>query len=137
MAMPVRECQTARSQQEGTDESERDPQQEDQLDTAEGKDTADYDQDVDYEGSEPKVKTVAQDERDVDPDAEYAEMEILHDETLHQRMVFLEQCMEILRIHRAQGPQIMASKLQDMYIQLGFSPESSQVACQRARTRQS
>ena len=33
----------------------RDPQQEDQSDATEGKDIADYDLDVDYEGSEPKL----------------------------------------------------------------------------------
>ena len=42
-----------RSQQEGEEEPDRGPQQEGQLDATEGKDIADYDLDVDYEGSEP------------------------------------------------------------------------------------
>ena len=42
---------------------ERDPQQEVQPDATEGKDIADYNLDVDYVGSEPKVESVAQDER--------------------------------------------------------------------------
>ena len=40
MARPVRGHPTARSQQEGTEEPERDPQQEDQSNAAEGKDIA-------------------------------------------------------------------------------------------------
>ena len=37
-------------------EPERDPQEGEQPDAKEGKDIADYDPDVDYEGSEPKVE---------------------------------------------------------------------------------
>ena len=59
MARLVRGCPITRSQQEGTEEPEQDPQQENQSDTTEGKDTADYDLDVDYEGSEPDVVPVA------------------------------------------------------------------------------
>ena len=55
----MRGCPTARSQQEGIEEPERDPQQEDQPDATEGKDIADYNPDVGYEGSEPKVKQSA------------------------------------------------------------------------------
>ena len=33
--------------------------------------------------------------------------------------------MGILWMHRAQGPEIMASWLQDMYIKLEFSPEAA------------
>ena len=68
-------CPTARSQQE----PEGDPQQEDQPDVTEGKDIADYDPDVDYEGSEPKVKQSAQEQREDDPDTEYVGMEIPQD----------------------------------------------------------
>ena len=56
MARPVRGHLASRPQQEGAEEAERDPQQEGQLDTAEGKDMADYDLDVDYVGSESKVE---------------------------------------------------------------------------------
>ena len=51
MARPVRGCPTARSQQEGTEEPERDTQQEDQSDATEVEDIADYDPDIDYVGS--------------------------------------------------------------------------------------
>ena len=78
---------TSRPQQEGAEEPEQDPQQEDQSDAAEGKDIADYDPDIDYVGSEPKVEQVAQDEREVDPDAEYANMDIPHEGTLCQKMM--------------------------------------------------
>ena len=56
MARLVRGCPTSRPQKEGAEEPERDPQQEDQPDAAEGKDIADYDLDVDYVGSESKVE---------------------------------------------------------------------------------
>ena len=55
---------------------ERDPQKEVQPDATEGKDRADYDSDVDNKGSEPEVKQSAQKQKKVNPDAEYAEMEI-------------------------------------------------------------
>ena len=101
MARPVRGRPTARSQQEGIEEPDRDPQQEDQLDAAEGKGIADYDPDVDNVGSEPKVEPVAQDEREFDPDAEYVEMEIPQDGTPHQRIMPWDQHMGILQVHRA------------------------------------
>ena len=72
----VRGAPIARSQQEGIEESERDPEQEDQTNATGGKDIEDYNLDVDYEGSEPKVKQSALEQREVDPDAEYANMEI-------------------------------------------------------------
>ena len=79
----------------------RDPQQEEQPDTPEGKVIADYNLDIDYEGSEPKVESVAQDEREVDSDAEYAKMEMSRDGTLHQRMMPWEQYMGIQWAHKA------------------------------------
>ena len=75
MAMLVRGQPTARPQIEGAEEPDRDPQQEDQLDPAEGEDIANYDLDVDYVGSEPKVEPMAKDENEVDPDAECANIE--------------------------------------------------------------
>ena len=46
-------------------------QQEDLPDATEGTDIEDYDLDLDYEGSEPKVEQSAQEQREVDLDAEY------------------------------------------------------------------
>ena len=123
MAGPVRGHPITRSQQGGEEKPERDPQQEGQLDAAESKDIADYDPDVDYVGSEPKVEPVTQVEREVHPDEEYSKMEITHDGTLQQKMMPRELYMGILWVHRVQRPKIMASKLQDMYTQLGFSPK--------------
>ena len=54
-------------------------------------------------------------------------MKILQDETIHQRMMPWEQYMGILWVHRAWGPEIMASKLQNMYIWLGFSPKAAKL----------
>ena len=48
MARPLSGCPTAKSQQEGTVEPQRDPQKEDQPDTKDGEDIVDPD--VDYEG---------------------------------------------------------------------------------------
>ena len=96
MARLVRGHPTTRSQQEGAEESERDSQQEDQSDTTESKDVADYNLDIDYEGSEPKVEPVAHVEREVNPDAEYANMEIPHSGTLGQRMMPQKQYEGIL-----------------------------------------
>ena len=101
MARLVMGCPTARPQQEGIEDPDRDPQQEDQLDAAEGKDIADYDPDVDNVGSKPQVEPVAQDEWEFDPDAEYVNMEIPQDGTLHQRMMPWKQPMGILQVHRA------------------------------------
>ena len=76
MARSVKGCPTARPQQDCIEEPERDPQQEDQPDAIGDKDIADYNLDVDYEGSEPEVEQSAQEEREVDPDAEFAKMAI-------------------------------------------------------------
>ena len=35
--------------------------------------------------------------------------------------------MGILRVHEAQGPEIVASWLQDMYVQLGISPKAAKL----------
>ena len=47
---------TARLQQKDVEEPERDPWQGEQPDAKEGNDIADYNQDIDYEESEPTVK---------------------------------------------------------------------------------
>ena len=75
MARPVRRCPTARSQQEGVEEPGRDPQQEDQPGNTGGKAILGYNLDVDFEGSEPKVDQSAQEQREVDPDTENANMQ--------------------------------------------------------------
>ena len=93
MVMPVMGHPTARSYQEGREDHEQDPQQENQHDAAEGKNIADYNLDVDYVGSEPEVEPVTQDEREVDPHAEYTKMDIPHDWSFHQRMMPWEQYM--------------------------------------------
>ena len=72
MASPMRGYPTARLQEEGAEEPERDPQQEDQPDPTEGKDIVNYDPDIDYEWSETKNEPVAQDQKGIDPDPEYA-----------------------------------------------------------------
>ena len=87
MARPVRECLTSRPQQEGAEEPERNPQQEEQSDAAEGKVIADYDPDIDYEGSEPKVEPDAREQREIDSDAEHVKMEMPREGTLHQKMM--------------------------------------------------
>ena len=76
---------------------------------------ADYDPDEDYEDSEPEVEPVIQVKREVNPDAEFANMDILHKWTLHRRMMPQDLHMRILLLHRVQGPEIMALKFQDMY----------------------
>ena len=65
MARSVRGCPTARLQQRGTEKPKRDPQQREQPDATEDKNIADYDPNVDYEGSEPKVEPDAQEHREV------------------------------------------------------------------------
>ena len=82
MARLVRGCPTSRHQKGGAEEPERDPHQEEQQNATESEDIADYDLDIDYVSSEPKVESVTQDEREVDPDAEYTNMEIPQDGTL-------------------------------------------------------
>ena len=96
MARPVRGHPTPRPQ---VGEPERDPQQEEHPDTAEGKVIVDYDPDVDDEVAEPKVEPHAQEQREVDSDAEYAKMEMPRDGTLHQRMMLWETYMGILQVH--------------------------------------
>ena len=101
MARPRRGCLITSSQQEGEEEPDRESQQEGQLDATGGKDIADYDLDIDYEGSEPKFQPVTQVEREADPDAEYAKMEIPLGGTLCQRMMPQEQYKGILWEHMA------------------------------------
>ena len=64
----MRGCLTPSSQQVGFEESERDSQQGGQSDMAEGEVIVDYDLEVDYEGSKPKVALDAQKQRGFDPD---------------------------------------------------------------------
>ena len=101
MARLVRGCPTARLQQKDTEEPGRDPLHEDQPDPKEGKDIADYNPDVDYECSKPENEPVAKDQREVNPNAEYAKMEVPHHETLCQRMMPWDKYVGILWVHRA------------------------------------
>ena len=63
------------------------PQQEGHPDTTEGGDIADYDMDIYYEVSEPDNEQAAQKQREVDPNEEYAKMEMPKSGTLPQRMM--------------------------------------------------
>ena len=76
-----------------------------------------------YLGSESKVEPVVQDEREVDPDTECANMYNPHDGTLHQRLMPWKQYKGILWVQRVQRPEII--KLQDMYTWLGRSPKAA------------
>ena len=49
-------------------------QQKEHPDATEGKDIADNNPDIDYEGLESEVEPVTQEHKEVDPDAEYAKM---------------------------------------------------------------
>ena len=85
MARLVKGCLIARLQQEDEEEPDKDPQQEGQIDASEGKDIADFNWDVDYEDLEPEAEPVTQVEREVDPNTEYARMEIPSGGTSCQR----------------------------------------------------
>ena len=61
---------------EGLEEPDIVHQQEEQPDASECKVTADYNPDVDYEGTEPENEPVAQAEVEENSKAEYAEIEI-------------------------------------------------------------
>ena len=100
MARLVRGCPTPRLQLEGMIEPEKDPQQEEQPDAAEGKVKADYNPDIGYEESEPIVEPDAQEQKEEDPEAEYAKMEMPRDGTLDQRMMPQETYMVILLVHK-------------------------------------
>ena len=81
MARTMRGCPTAWSP-EGMEDPETNPsfpQQEEQSGTAEDKVTVDYDPDIDYEGSDPHNESVAQDKKEENSDAEYANIEIPQD----------------------------------------------------------
>ena len=52
-------------------------------------------------------------------------MEITCVETFHKRMMPYNVLKNIQWAHREQGPEIMASWLQDMYIKLRFSPKEA------------
>ena len=82
-------------QPEGVEKPENipsDPQQEEHPDTAEGKVIACFNLNVNYEGSEPKNETVAQEENEEHSDAEYEKMEIHHAGTFCQRMMHHNVC---------------------------------------------
>ena len=54
-------------------------------------------------------------------------MELPYDGTLCQRMISQDRYMGIMWVHRAQGQEIKALWLQDMYIHLGFSLEAAKL----------
>ena len=51
-----------------------------------GKDIADYNPVIDYEGLKPKDEPDVQEQREDDPDAAYVKMEMPRNRTLHQRL---------------------------------------------------
>ena len=77
------------------EEPVRDPQQEEQSDATEDKVIANYTLDIDCERSEPNVEPDAQEQMEVDSDAEYAKMEMPREGTLCQRMMPWEMYMGI------------------------------------------
>ena len=83
MARIMRGHPTTPSQPEGEVKPETNlnvPQQEGHPDTAECRDIADYSLDVGYE-------QVTQEQREVNPDAEYAKIEMPRSGTIHHRMM--------------------------------------------------
>ena len=54
-------------------------------------------------------------------------MEMTRSGTINQSMMPCDVYMEILWVHKVQGPEIRASRLQDMYIHLGFSPKAAKL----------
>ena len=76
------------------------PQQKGHPVTTVGRDITDYDLDIGYEGSEPKVEQVAQEQREVDPDAQYAKIEMSRNGNLCQRMMPQEVYMGIQWVHK-------------------------------------
>ena len=90
MARTMRRCLTAWSQPEHAEEPETNPsapQQEGWPDAAKGKVIVDYGPNIDYAGSEPKIELVAQEEKEENSNAEYANMEIPCKGTFFQRMI--------------------------------------------------
>ena len=103
MARLVKGHRTAWLQPEGKEEPETNPtvsQHEVQSDTTEGKVIADYNSDVNYEGSEPEDEPVAQEEKEGNSDAEYANMEISYAGTFCQRMMPLNNMWMIQQINQ-------------------------------------
>ena len=118
------------SQQGGTEEPETNPsvpQQEEQPNATEGEVKGHQDLDVDYEGSEPKIEPISQEEKEENSVTEYANMLIPQKGTFHQRTMCCKVFQRIQWVHQEQGPEIMALWLQDMYIWLGFSPKAAKL----------
>ena len=75
--------------------------QEEHPDATKGREIAGYNPDIDYKWSKPKAMLVAHEQRKVNPDSEYAKLEMPRSETFHQRMLPLDVCMGILWVHKA------------------------------------
>ena len=129
LARPVRWHPTPQ-QPKDAGEPETNPnvsQYEEQPDAIEVKVIVDYDLDRDYEGSEPMNEPVAQETKEENPNTEYANMDIPQEGSFHQRMMPRNIMQRIQWVDWEQGLGIMALWLQDMYIQLGFSPEAAKL----------
>ena len=86
MARTARECPTVLSQAEGTEEPEIDPRQEEKQMTQKAK-LQEMKIWLQTEGLEPKNETVAQEGKEENSNAEYANMEIPQAWTIYQNMM--------------------------------------------------
>ena len=69
----------------------------------------------------------AQEEKEKNSYIEYANLQIPCDRIFHQSMMPSNVMQRILHVDQKQGPEIMASWLQDMCIWLGFSPKAAKL----------
>ena len=104
------------------------PLQEKWADDSKGKVVADYKLNVDYKpkGSYPENEPDAKEEEE-NFGPEYAKMELPWQGTICQRSMKCRVAERIEWVHWVQGSEIMALWLQDMYIQLRFSPKAAKL----------
>ena len=79
------------------------------------------------EGSDPEIETVNHEGMEENSNAEYVKMELPHQWTMWQRTMKWKVAKQIQHAHQAWGPEIMASWLQYMYLELGFSSEAARL----------
>ena len=104
-------------------------QLEEQENAGYGEVIIDYGLDIEYkqEGPYPSNEPVAQKGEKKESNAEYAKMEFPSQGTYKQRRTYHKILDQIKHVHAAQGLEIMVLWLQDMYLQLRFSPEAAQL----------
>ena len=103
------------------------PQKGGQRVTKERKAIANYDLDIDYKPERTDLGIKAVHEEEEDSDAEYKKMELPWARILLQRMMNCKVAARIKKVHWAWWPEIMAPWLQDMYLLLRFSPETTRL----------